>query len=184
MTDEFGTTAWGRDWRRLAEPTSITRPIPALPRARSLARNDRVHHLEITAGRVQATVDDRAQHRVTIVLPIWDGHQTARVHDRLTEAPTTGDLPDNIHTALRQSGADPGPDPGTLTSLCDCTSRTRPCVHLLALYFELAHRLDEQPRLALTLRGHPADQQSDTTRIPLARIDPTSFYGNTPASDR
>jgi hypothetical protein len=38
MTPEFGASAWGRAWLRLAEPDDITSIDTRLPKARSLAR--------------------------------------------------------------------------------------------------------------------------------------------------
>ncbi|MBA8824463.1 putative Zn finger protein [Saccharopolyspora lacisalsi] len=178
MSDEFGTTAWGRDWLRLAEPTSIIRPDPALPRARSLARNDRVHDLDATTGLIEATVRDRSRHRVRITVPIWDEPLLAKARTVLADQPVGGDLNDSVHTALKQAGLTLAPDPATRTATCDCTSRKDPCVHLLATYVEFARRLDERPRLALVLRGlTTSDTPGEITRIPLGLVEVATFYG-------
>ncbi|MGH3785681.1 MAG: SWIM zinc finger family protein [Pseudonocardiaceae bacterium] len=176
MSREFGTTAWGRDWLRLAEPTSITRADPMLPRARSLARADRVHDLDIASGHVTAVVDNRERHRVHITVSTWNDAQLARARSVLAKAPPGEDLPDSLHTALRDAGQNLAPNPASLTTTCSCQSRKNPCRHLLATYFELARRLDERPRLALVLHGLTAISPN-TARIPLSLIDPTSFYG-------
>lgn len=183
MNREFGTTAWGRDWVRLAEPTAISRPDPALPRARSLARNDRVHELATETGRVTATVSDRAQHQVDIALATWDENERDRARALLAGAPPGGDLPDAVHTALCEAGQNPGPEAAELTASCTCRSRRRPCPHILACFFELARRIDERPQLALTLRGLRESRAAPaTSRIPLGLLDPARFYGSQGAS--
>jgi uncharacterized Zn finger protein len=178
VSGEFGITAWGHDWLRLAEPTSITRPDPALPRARSLARGDHVRDLELTVGQVEAVVDDRGMHRVRIAIPTWDNAQLMRARAVLTDQSAGGDLPDTAHTALRDAGLALAPAPATLTTTCSCTSRRDPCLHLLATYFEIARRIDEQPRHALVLHGlTDSGAPRDTARIPLGLIDAATFYG-------
>lgn len=182
MSGEFGTTAWGHDWLRLAEPTSSTRPDPILPRARSLARGDHVRGFDLTPGQVEAVVDDRGTHRVRIAIPTWDDAQLTRARAVLTDQSAGGDLPDAAHAALLDTGLALAPDPTTLTTTCSCTSRKDPCRHLLATYFELARRFDERPHHALVLLGlTDCGTPRDTARIPLGLIDPATFYGPTTA---
>ncbi|QKW32429.1 hypothetical protein HUT17_04660 (plasmid) [Nocardiopsis flavescens] len=178
MSREFGTTAWGRDWRRLAEPTLITRPDPALPRARSMARRDRVRDIVVAPGRITAVVDERSPHDVVVDVPVWDAPRLERARETLSH--TYGDdLPDTVHAELSRIGQPPGPDPVTLTATCGCTGRKIPCPHILATYFEMARRLDQRPRLALVLRGlTDAHAPLDTARIPIGLIDPVDFYGS------
>jgi len=177
VNQEFGVTAWGADWRRLAEPTTVIRPNPALPRARALTRHDQVHDLRILTGTITATVGGRADRHVSIALTTWTGAQQRCATARLADHAATDDLPDTAHTALRTDGLDPAPDPATTVAQCDCSTRTRPCVHILAVYYETARRLDERPRLALTLR-HAGTTRTDepNSRMPLTRIDPAGFY--------
>jgi uncharacterized Zn finger protein len=180
MSGEFGSTTWGRDWLRLAEPTRITRPSPALPRARSLARNDRVQHLDLTPGYIAATIDDRRQQHIHITLPTWNKTQLATARTILADA-RGEELPDQLHTTLVQAGLPLAPDPDTLHAACSCSSRTHPSPHLLAVYVELALHLDEQPRNALLLRGlTDTPTSAATSRIPLDLIDPATFYTSTP----
>jgi len=177
MTEEFGATAWGRDWLRLAQPTSVSRPNPAIPRARSLARADRVRELDITPGRVHARVEDRTDRQVWITLPVWQRRQLDAARVILTDA-TGADLADDLHAALAEAGLSPAPVPDTMDTGCDCVSRARPCPHLLTVYFELARRVDEQPRIALALRGLlGSGTHQSVARIPIELLDPTAFYG-------
>lgn len=156
---------------------TITRPDPMLPRARSLARSERVRDLELTPGEVTASVHDRGEHRVRITTPRWDDAGLATARRLLAGRGDSADLPDSTHAALRNAGLAPAPAAATLTTTCSCTGRRKPCLHLVATYFELARRLDERPHLVLALRGlTDAAAARDTARIPLCLLDPATFY--------
>ncbi|WP_019855517.1 SWIM zinc finger family protein [Actinopolyspora mortivallis] len=178
MNSEFGTTAWGRDWRRLAEPTSLTRPDPALPKARSLARRDHVTDVELRPGEITAVVHHSGSHRVRVDMPVWDREHVERARELVTGH--GDDLPDTVHSALVRAGQPPAPQPDVVTTNCDCTGRKRPCVHILAAFFEIARQLDHRPRLALALRGvEDSHSPPSTARVPIGLLDPTDFYGET-----
>ncbi|WP_199443479.1 hypothetical protein [Umezawaea beigongshangensis] len=169
MSDEFANSVWGRDWIRLAQPVRVTRANPLIPKARSLTRNDGVDDVTIAPGLVTATVDGQ---RTTVRCSTWTEKQTADARPLVAGAPD--DLPAEVHNSLRERGLPPLSD---VESDCTCTGRTRPCVHLLATFFEVARRVDERPRLALLLRGLEPGATSTTTRIPLGVVDPVTFYG-------
>lgn len=171
---DFATTAWGRDWQRLAEPTSVTRPDPALPKARSIARRDQVHELEISPGSVTATVQHNGAHHVQMAVPVWTEEQVQHARSTVGD---TDDLPDSAHAALVHDGQPPAPDAGSMTATCGCRTRKRPCAHVLATFFDIARRLDHRPRLALLLRGaRDAASATATARIPIGLLDPAHFY--------
>lgn len=177
MNREFGTTQWGRAWLRLAEPLGTTRPHTALPKARSLARRDRVTEFATDAGKVGAAVLDGAGPRTVMVrFPVWDSAQRETASALLEGL--TADLPEHLPNDLHHAGAPVAPSIDELDPACDCQRSEACCVHVLATLVELARRVDEDPRLVLTLRGAgtaiaPAPGHS---RIPLARLDPASFY--------
>lgn len=173
MSDGFGVTAWGRDWIRLAQPISITRPNPALPRARTFARNDQVVEVVIAAGSITAAVSGKRTHVVTLSCATWAEPDIKRAEDVLAAVPA-GDLPDSVHAECIRGGLVLLEE---MTSICDCTQRATPCVHILAVFFEIARRVDEQPLLAFELRGVHARSDRDPTRILIEHIDPANFYG-------
>ncbi|MGC7096386.1 SWIM zinc finger family protein [Amycolatopsis lurida] len=163
MIGEFGTTVWGRDWVRLAEPTSVTRPDSRLPKARSLARREQVRDVELAPGVVTASVDG---HRVRISVPQWDRATLDLARDKVRG----DDLPDSVHAEL--------PGMTDVRADCDCTQRKNPCLHALATFYEVSRRLDERPRLAVLLRGLTQTPAATATRIPLGLLDPATFYGD------
>jgi uncharacterized Zn finger protein len=176
VTDEFAGSAWGRDWIRLAQPVSIVRVNPLIPRARSLARRQRVTNVVLAPGLVTADVES---HPVRITIPPWTAEQRAAAGALVAAQPD--DLPDDVHRTLVEAGLAPLSD---VEATCACVGRARPCLHVLASFFELARRVDERPRLALLLRGLAHREALELTRIPLARIDPSTFYGHSPATTR
>ncbi|WP_054814142.1 hypothetical protein [Nocardia arizonensis] len=184
--NEFGYTPWGMDWVRLAEPLHRTRPEPLLPRARSIARN----------GGVQATVRDRV-----VRATIHRGGQASVTHlevaamsrSRLTAAAAiVGDatvLSDDVHRDLVAAGV--APAPVIAATDCSCSARTARCVHVLAVLYDTARRVDAHPRLALEIQGYfdaasAADCQVDLESprwIPLETIDPYRYFDPLPIAD-
>ncbi|MEV0246248.1 hypothetical protein AB0H76_06640 [Nocardia sp. NPDC050712] len=176
--NEFGYTAWGRDWVRLAEPLRQTRPDPLLPRARSIARNNGVP--ATLAGRVvRAVIHRGGQASVTHVevAPLTRTAVTAIAE--LIPDPTV--LTDEMHRALAEAGRTP--TPVLAATDCSCSARNPRCVHLLALLYDLARRVDENPRLALELQGYfeathqDPDTPADIPRwVPLHSLDPLAYF--------
>ncbi|MFD4429894.1 hypothetical protein [Nocardia sp. NPDC058497] len=175
--NEFGYTAWGRDWVRLAEPLRQTRPEPLLPRARSIARNDGVR-TEVEARTVRAHLHRGGQASIAHVevAPLSRAAVTAIA--QVIPDPTV--LTDEMHRALLDAGHSPAP---TLVSTdCSCSARTARCVHVLAVLYTIARRVDENPRLALELQGYfdatedagaPVQEPRWTS---INALDPTRFF--------
>lgn len=188
MTAEFGATPWGRAWLRTAEPVAAP-PDRLRPKARSLARNNAVTSLTITAGQVEAEV---AGHRTTLRLPVWD--DTERVERLVAKALDNagplapGDLPDDLAAAFRSEGIAIAVPPDALAPDCACPARRPLCVHALATLYALIQRIDETPALALDLRRQaPSTDPSDPPSAdwtPLSTIDLTTFYDSPAESNR
>lgn len=163
----------------MAEPTSLTRPDPALPKARSLVRRDHIHGMEMAPGEITAVVEHNGTHHVRVQLPVWSEHQLEHARKMLTGG--SDDLSDAVHTALVQDGQPPGPKQSSVTATCSCRTRKRPCAHILAAFFDIARHLDHRPRLALGLRGMSDAHSTTTARIPIGLLDPAHFYESKPA---
>ena len=146
---DFGCTAWGRDWVRLAQPLLQTRPEPLLPRARKL----------VLSGAVEITVDGRTvrgvvQHGrnapvVSLEIAPMSREARAEVSGRLSGARPV--LSDELHRAITVAGCPLAP---VLTGVgCSCSAGTGRCIHVLAVYYEMARRVDDDPRITLELQG-------------------------------
>ncbi|MFZ2511842.1 MAG: hypothetical protein WAW85_12240 [Gordonia sp. (in: high G+C Gram-positive bacteria)] len=148
---EFGYTQEGRDYLRLAEPMSASRPEPLLPRARSLARHG-LQDVEIDGRLIRGTVVRGGEASVAY----------------LEFAPFAPEHPPEIAVVD-----------------CSCRARTTRCVHVLALMYETVRRVDDDPRLALSLRGYDealgAEGGGAGDPAPkwtaLSALDPAIFYG-------
>jgi uncharacterized Zn finger protein len=181
---EFGATAWGRAWVRTIERT-VGPPNPLLPKARSLARNQAVT-LSVTPGRVEADLVERgAVHRVWIDVALWPEATRAEAARLVADSATadrslaTGDLPDALEAELSGRGITTATGPDADTSGCDCRTRRRPCVHVLAAVYALAQLVDERPALAVELRSvdvAPAGPLPEW--IPVTHLHATAFYGD------
>ncbi|MGW5382911.1 hypothetical protein [Nocardia sp. NPDC003963] len=181
--NEFGYTKWGMDWVRLAEPLRQTRPDPLLPRARSIARNDGVH--TVMEGRiVRAHIHRGGQASVTHIelVPLPRPSVTVLTTIAGTE-PTL--LTDEMHAAALAAGISVAPEPAAID--CSCSARTARCVHVLATFYALARRIDEDPRLGLDLQGYGQPDHDaaagdsgagvETSRwVPLGSLDPARYF--------
>ncbi|WP_040780277.1 SWIM zinc finger-containing protein [Nocardia pneumoniae] len=176
--NEFGYTAWGMDWVRLAEPLRQTRPDPLLPRARSIARNNGVQ-ATVDGGVVRSIIHRGGQASLTHleVAPLTRAAITAIA----AIAPDPSALTDDMHRAIAGAGIPLAP---VLAGTdCSCTARSARCVHVLAVYYEMARKVDEDPRLALEIQGYFAtgpqdsDIQAPPARwTPISALDPTRFF--------
>ncbi|MGW0179993.1 hypothetical protein [Nocardia sp. NPDC003345] len=177
--NEFGYTRWGMDWVRLAEPIRRTRPEPLLPRARSIARNNGVR-AETEGTIVRAHIHRGGQASVThIEFAPFDRSVVTALTTVLGGDPPT--LTDDMHAAAVAEGIPVAPRPGAID--CSCTARTAHCVHVLATFYELARRVDENPRFGLDLQGYglrpttaPGDPADTPRWIPLETLDPARYF--------
>jgi len=179
--NEFGYTRWGMDWVRLAEPLRQTRPDPLLPRARSIARNHGVQ-ATVTGRIIRAHIHRGGQASVTHVevapmpRPTIDAIAAVIGTDPVT-------LTDEMHRAVVAADITPAP---TLVAVdCSCSARSDRCVHVLAVLYDMARRVDESPRLALDIQGYftgadvPAGAQTaaEPARwIPINTLDPVGWF--------
>lgn len=176
--NEFGYTAWGMDWVRLAEPLRQTRPDPLLPRARSIARNNGVQ-ATIEGRIVRAAIHRGGQASVTHleVAPLSRSVITA-IAEIISD---TTVLTDEMHRALVDAGMSPAPGPAGTD--CSCSARTARCVHVLAVFYDMARRVDENPRLALEIQGYFQAAPEDSTApveslrwTPINALDPADYF--------
>ncbi|MGW3105593.1 SWIM zinc finger family protein [Streptomyces sp. NPDC001100] len=180
---DFGYTAWGKDWVRLAEPLRQTRPDPQLPRARRLARDGKVE-ITIDGRTVRAVVHHgRDSHAVTIELAAMPPEVLAAVSRRLSGARPV--LTDDLYRTLTADGHRPAPHVAAIA--CTCPADSLRCVHVLAVYYEMARRVDDDPRVALDAQdyfrasSHGADADTAAAATPqrwvaLNALEPDDYF--------
>ncbi|MFC0597793.1 SWIM zinc finger family protein [Streptomyces palmae] len=178
---DFGYTLWGRDWVRLAEPLSQTRPDPKLPSARRMA----------LAGGVRVTIDGRfvraAVHRgrsasvANIEVAPMSQEAVAEMSRRLSGVQPA--LTDELYRAITDAGHPPAPK--LVGADCSCSADTSRCVHVLAVYYEMARCVDDDPRIALDVQGFfraSSDSAEVSTAetpqrwIALNALDPADYF--------
>ncbi|RJO69478.1 hypothetical protein D5S18_30465 [Nocardia panacis] len=176
--NEFGYTAWGMDWVRLAEPLRVVRPDPLLPRARSIARNGGVR-VEISGRIVRAAIHRGGRASVTHleVAPLPRGAVT----DLATLVADATTLTDEAHRAAVAAGRSPAPELAGID--CSCSARTQRCLHVLAVLYEMARQVDLDPRLALSVQGYFEAAHDDpqapaqTPRwVPINSLNPADYF--------
>lgn len=189
MGAKFGVTAWGRTWLRTIEPTATTAPNPALPQARRLAARGAVTIISVAGGAIRAEVTARGRtFPLAIDIPLWRRGEVTVVRKILSSAGAgdrrmaAGEFPDAIVAELQDKGISVAVEIPDCAVTCGCTGRRRPCVHHLAVLYNLTQRIDEEPALAVTLREKRADgirsaRQGNADRILLTEMDAASYYG-------
>ena len=167
------TTWWGRAWVRTIEETAVDEAD--LVAGRSLARSGRLGAVVVLSGMASVVVDPTrplpvmAQLRVTEL----DDAAWAAFSEELgreagfTAALESGELPVDLVEHADQAGVELLPGSADLETACECDAWAQPCVHALALLYQLAWHLDGDPYALLLLRGRTREQLLDATPTPL-----------------
>jgi uncharacterized Zn finger protein len=158
------TSWWGRAWVRSFEETVVD--AADLLAARSLARSGRLGAVMVLAGMASVVVDRggptsvMAQLRVTqLDEQAWRAFATELGREAgFTAALHSGDLPVDLVEHADQAGVELLPGPADLETACECDAWAQPCVHALALLYQLTWHLDADPYALLLLRGRTRDQ--------------------------
>ncbi|MDI2129038.1 SWIM zinc finger family protein [Yinghuangia seranimata] len=179
--NDFGYTAWGKAWVRLAEPLSQTRPDPHLPRARRLARDGHVQ-VAVEGTTVRAAIQ-HGRNRLTADIEVapMPKEELAEISRRLSGGQPA--LTDELYRAIVAAGHPPAPKLARVE--CSCPTSAPRCVHVLAVYYEMARRIDDDPRIALSVRGFFRAPQGTTDVstpvapqrwIALSALDPADYF--------
>lgn len=158
------TTWWGKAWVRSFEEVALD--AADLPAGRSLARTGRLSAPVVLAGMSSAVVDPGeesplvAQVRVEALAPSsWDGFVTEAARESGYAADLeAGVLPEELVEHCDELGIELLPGPGDIETACECDAWAQPCVHVLALLYQLAWHIDRDPYVLLLLRGRTRER--------------------------
>jgi len=157
------TTWWGRAWVRATEEASYA--DSDLAAARSLARSGRIGQIATEPGRAVASVEDRrGLWTAEVLLPELDGSgldalvETVAAEAGRIASLLAGELPHELVEQADEAGAELLPSGFELGASCGCEHWTDPCVHALAVLYQLAWLVDADPLLLFALRGLPRDE--------------------------
>jgi uncharacterized Zn finger protein len=149
---------WAKAWIRAVEEASYS--SSDLAAARAISRSGRIGQISVEPGRFVAAVED--EHGLWAVqgsLPVLD----PRSDDALVEivaaeagrvaAMLAGDLPHTMVEHAEEAGVELLPYGGELGSTCTCQAWVDPCAHALAVMYQLAWLVEDDPFVLLHLRG-------------------------------
>jgi len=153
------TTWWGRALVRSFE--ELTVEAADLVAARALARSGRLGAIVVLEAMASAVVDPGSTGPLMAQVKVdrldGDGWTTfakeAARESGYTAALEAGELPSDLVEHADEAGAELLPGPGDIDTACDCDSWAQPCVHALALLYQLAWHVDRDPYVLLLLRG-------------------------------
>ncbi|MFF8788311.1 SWIM zinc finger family protein [Streptomyces sp. NPDC015125] len=151
----FAESWWGSAWLDALETTALD--SARLARGRTYARDGHVDTINVTPGRIVATVRGSrprpysAEIRLgTLTDQEWDG-----LLDAVAGEPgqLTALLAKKLPRVLAEGEARLLPGPGDLVPRCSCPDHGSPCKHAAALCFQVARLLDADPFVLLLMRG-------------------------------
>ncbi len=152
------TTWWGKAWVRAVEESAYS--DRELTRARSLARDGRVGSITVGSGAYVASVEDASGlWGVSGSVPVLDPDlaeafvEVVAAESGRVAALLSGDLPHRVVEDAEEAGVELLPFGGELGSACTCAGWVDPCVHALAVAYQLAWLIDADPFVLLLLRG-------------------------------
>ena len=169
---------WSEAW--LQALASFSHP-GRMRRGQQFADRRRVRRLEVKVGEITADVAgpglkekgrdvlggrdilDRWYH-VTIQLPPLGDGTWDKIVERLASQALysarllQGEMPPEVVRVFDALGAPLFPEAATLTASCTCPDWEVPCKHVVAVYYLLAERFDEDPFLLFLVRGRSQEQ--------------------------
>jgi uncharacterized Zn finger protein len=157
------TRWWAKAWVRAVEEASYS--SADLSAARAISRSGRIGQISVEPGRFVAAVEDeRGLWAVLGTVPVLD----RRAADALVEtvaaeagrvaALLAGDVPHSLVEHAEEAGVELLPYGAELGSTCTCQAWTDPCPHALAVMYQLAWLLEDDPFVLLHLRGVARDE--------------------------
>jgi uncharacterized Zn finger protein len=153
------TTWWGRALVRSFE--ELTVEADDLGAARALARSGRLGAIVVLEAMASAVVDPGSENPLMAQIKVdrldsraWTtfAREAARESGH-TAALEAGDLPADLVEHADESGVELIPGPGDIDTGCECDAWVQPCVHTLALLYQLAWQVDRDPYVLMLLRG-------------------------------
>ena len=168
---------WGRAWVRSFEETVLD--AADLVAARALARSGRLGAVMVISGMASAVMDPSSPTALIAQVRVrrldeqqWSAFSTELEREAgFLAALESGELPAELVEHADESGVEIVPGPADLDSACECDSWAQPCLHVLALLYQLAWVLDEDPYALLLLRGRTPDQLKDPSAGPTEAVD-------------
>jgi len=156
------TRWWAKAWVRAVEEASYS--SADLARGRAISRSGRIGQISVEPGRFVAAVEDEdGLWAVMGSVPRLDDRaadtlvETVAAEAGRVAALLAGELPHTLVEHAEEAGVELLPYGGELGSTCTCDAWTDPCPHALAVMYQLAWLIDDDPFVLLHLRGLARD---------------------------
>ncbi|MFH8569777.1 SWIM zinc finger family protein [Streptomyces sp. NPDC017993] len=151
----FAESWWGSAWLDALEASALD--SARLARGRTYARDGHVDTINVTPGRILATVRGSRPrpYSADIRLRTFSDEEWDALLDAVVAEPAqlTALLAKKLPRELAEGEAQLLPGPGDLVPRCTCPDNGRPCKHAAALCFQVARLLDSDPFVLLLMRG-------------------------------
>jgi len=157
-------TWWGKSWVRAVEEAAYGEHD--LRAGRTLARSGRIGAITLSASGFVAAVEDPSSGgdgmwAVAGQLPQL-GERDTEAFCEVVEAESgrvaallAGELPHTLVEHAEEAGVEVLPYGTELSTSCSCDNWADPCPHALAVLYQLAWLIDDDPFVLLHLRGLP-----------------------------
>jgi uncharacterized Zn finger protein len=157
------TTWWGKAWVRGTEESAFNETD--LRKARALSRSGIIGGITVRTGLFVASVPDGdGLFTASVALPVLEpaastalveviGAQAGRIGSLLA-----GELPHSLVEHAEEAGVELLPFGTELDASCTCDAWLDPCVHALAVMYQVTWLIEADPFVLLQLRGLPRDQ--------------------------
>jgi uncharacterized Zn finger protein len=174
------TRWWAKAWVRAVEEASYSSADLAI--ARAISRSGRIGQISVEPGRFVAAVEDEdGLWAVLGTVPQLDDRaadtlvETVAAEAGRVAALMAGELPHTLVEHAEEAGVELLPYGGELGSTCTCEAWADPCPHALAVMYQLAWLIDDDPFVLLHLRGLARDdllaRLHERTEAPADALD-------------
>ncbi|MFH8406240.1 SWIM zinc finger family protein [Streptomyces sp. NPDC018019] len=152
---QFAASWWGSAWLDALEATALD--SARLARGRTYASDGNVDTINITPGRIAATVRGSRPRPYNVVIRLQElsAGEWADLLDTIAAEPAqlTALLAKELPRAAAEAGVRLLPGPDDLVPRCSCPDYGNPCKHAAAVCFQVARLLDADPFVLLLMRG-------------------------------
>ena len=153
---------WSKAWVRAVEEASYS--SSDLVAARAISRSGRIGQISVKPGGFVAAVEDAdglwaVQGTLAVLEPaaLETLVETVAAESGRVAALLAGDLPHTLVEHAEETGVELLPYGGELGSTCTCDYWADPCAHALAVMYQLAWLVEDDPFVLLHLRGLARD---------------------------
>ncbi|NPV54091.1 MAG: hypothetical protein HPY71_11290 [Firmicutes bacterium] len=174
---EFGDSWWAQRWISVLESFGWDN---RLRRGRSYARAGNVLEIEISEGKVRASVQGSRPRPYKVKIDVttlsaaeWDRAIENMANQAIFAARLlSGEMPENIEEAFKGSRVSLFPvSTRDIQTECSCPDWANPCKHIAAVCYLIGEEFDRDPFLIFRLRGRTREDIIEALRKRRASAD-------------